>query len=729
MAAAHSRQFAVGSRPAAGSPGIGNTRLAGLHPSVLADGESISVREDARRRPAALQTGISNARPLVAALPPCVLRSRHATLGTPLCTLLLLALVVVLAAAGCHREPEGLPQPPPPPKLVSQDPWRLTIREPGPARAYLGNGYLGVSASQEGWARDGEETLPGFLSGYYVGESFAPGPDWAAPVITVNGRRLSPDGAREYEQTLDLSRGLLQTRYRQARRPGVLVEATLFPARHDPYLGVLQVSLTPERHCTLTVDPAFTARPEVAAVTQDRMTIPGQASMPLPAGPIRLRKGETLTLTRYAGVCHRRDAADRQGGLARRSVEAAVGLGFPEVLRRHTAAWEKLWERDIAIAGDPRVQQVVNAFRYYLLASVREDVADSVPPMGLSSSIYQGHIFWDADVWVFPALVPQYPELARSLVEYRYRTLPAARENARRQGLPGADYVWQSAAIGRENAPGDFARGRHVTAGVALAQWQYYLWTGDREWLRTRGYPVLRDTADCWAGRADLNQAAGRYEIRGVMGPDETRGPVDNNAWTNSMAQLNLQLAARAAEILGERPDPRWAEVARKLWIPFDKAAGRYRQCDGADGRAKQADCELILYPRRLAMPPEVAARTYDFYRRSVIRTGPAMTFSIHAIIAAQLGRPQEAAECFRESSEPFLVAPYHLFSERRTNARRTCFVTGLAGSLQAILYGFAGLEPTEAGLRAHPLLPRGWTGLRVTGIRWRGESRAVVVK
>lgn len=627
-------------------------------------------------------------------------------------------------AGGCRRGTES----PPVPKLASEDPWKLTITTPGPARVYLGNGYLGVNASQEGWARDGEEVLPSFLSGYYVNEALGVGPEWAAPILTLNGRRLGPNGAREYEQVFDLRQGLLKTRYRWRGRPGAMVEVLLFPARHDPYLGVLQVTLTPQRDATVSVDSRPGSKPGVALVTQDWVSVAGQAPVPMPSGEIRIRRGERWSFTRYAGICHEGDRPEQARRLASDAVEKAARLGFAEVLQRHVDAWEKLWKREIVIEGDARTQQVVNAFRYYLLASVREGMPNSVPPMGLSSSIYQGHIFWDADVWVFPALVPQYPELARSLVDYRYRTLRAARENARQQNLPGADYAWQSAATGRENAVGDFAKGRHVTAGVALAQWQYYLWTGDREWLRQRGYPVLRETADCWAARARLNTATNRYEIHGVMGPDETRGLVNNNAWTNAMAQLNLEVATRAAQILGERPNPRWAAVAQKMWIPFDKAAQRYRQCDGPDQRAKQADCELLIYPRRLRMSQQVASRTYDFYKANVSRVGPAMTASIYAIIASQLGRPQEAAQRFKESWEPFLVPPYHLFSEKRT-IQRTCFITGLSGTLQAILYGFAGLEPTEQDLRVLPRLPQGWSGLRITGVRWRGEIRDVVVK
>lgn len=630
---------------------------------------------------------------------------------------LLAALLLLLLSTGCRKEPGE--QELPPAKLASEDPWLLAVKEFGQARAYLGNGYLGVNASQEGLGFDREEQLPTFVSGYYVNESFAPGPAWAAPKLSIDGQSVTAAEARSYEQSFDLRRGVLVTRYVWRRKPRTEVEITLFPARHDPHLGVIQVALTPARQARVSLD-AVAPTEGCAVALVDRQADGTPASFP---GEIELAARQRWVLTRYVGICAVRDSADPQA-TARQSAEAAASAGFDAVLRQHTEAWERLWARDIVIEGDPAAQQVVNALRYYLLASVREGRADSVPPMGLSSSIYQGHIFWDADVWVFPALVAQYPELARSVVEYRYRTLPAAMENARKQGFRGADYAWESAESGKETVSGEFSRGRHVNAGVALAQWQYYLWTGDRDWLRTRGLPVLRATADYWVSRVWYNQPADRYEILDVMGPDEVRGPVDNNAWTNSMAQLNLDAAARAAEIVGGPGDPRWRAVAKKLWIPFDATEGRYVQCGAPDQRGhKQADCELLLYPRRLRMAEEVAARTFDHYKASVSQYGPAMTTSIYATIAAQLGRAEEAGKHFKESYEPFLLPPYYLYSEKRTSPR-PCFVTGVAGTLQAILYGFAGMEPTEEGLRAKFLLPPGWERLQITGIQWRGETR-----
>src|SRR5207302_5434028 len=150
-------------------------------------------------------------------------------------------------------------------------------------------------------------------------------------------------------------------------------------------------------------------------------------------------------------------------------------------------------------------QQLVHALMYQTLASVREGVksAPGFPPMGLSNpAAFGGHVFWDADTWIFPALLPLHPELARTILDYRFRTLSGAKANAAAEGKRGASYAWESADTGREVATLETRHGRHVTADVARAFWQYYLATGDRAWLRQQGWPVLSAAADYWVSRA-----------------------------------------------------------------------------------------------------------------------------------------------------------------------------------------------------------------------------------
>lgn len=342
--------------------------------------------------------------------------------------------------------------------------------------------------------------------------------------------------------------------------------------------------------------------------------------------------------------------------------------------------------------------------------------------MGLSSPAYGGHIFWDAEIWIYPVLLLLQPDLAQPLLEYRLDRLAAARRQARRQGYPGADFPWESAATGEEVAPPEFARERHITADVAWAFWQYYQATGDRSWLARQAWPVLRDTADFWAARAVWNEGERRYEIRKVLTPDETAGLVDNSAWTNAMAQANLQIASQAARILDRPIPPRWQQVAEKLWIPFDAAAQRFLEHDRYRGQTtKQADTELLIFPRQLPMSPQAKQATFDYYTARTSPFGPAMTSSIHALIAAQLGRREQAGRFFQASYRPFLRPAFDLFSEKRTTDA-VYFLTGAGGLLQSVLYGFAGLRPDGDRLQARPQLPPSWKKLTVRGLHWRGR-------
>jgi trehalose/maltose hydrolase-like predicted phosphorylase len=181
----------------------------------------------------------------------------------------------------------------------------------------------------------------------------------------------------------------------------------------------------------------------------------------------------------------------------------------------------------------------------------------------LSSGGYYGHIFWDSDTWMFPPLLLIHPEVARSLVAFRGRTLPGARENARANGHRGAMYPWEADERGRETTPRfavQNARSEiHVTRDVALAQWQYWLATGDSVWLAREGYPVIRETADFWVGRATRDSAGG-YHIEDVVSLSEGLIGVTDHAYTNAVARGNLEIAGRASRELGLPEDP-WAAV------------------------------------------------------------------------------------------------------------------------------------------------------------------------
>ena len=168
---------------------------------------------------------------------------------------------------------------------------------------------------------------------------------------------------------------------------------------------------------------------------------------------------------------------------------------------------------------------MTHANLFYLLSSTYPGSDHSIPPMGLSSNLYGGHIFWDAEVWMLPALIVQHPDYARSIIDYRFKLLGQAKKNAQAHGFAGAEYPWESADTGAEMAPAEFAKERHITADVGWAAWQYYLWTGDKAYLQERRLAGLAgDGAVLGVAR---HQGRGRqvpHQGRPVAGRDGGRG-------------------------------------------------------------------------------------------------------------------------------------------------------------------------------------------------------------
>ncbi len=414
-----------------------------------------------------------------------------------------------------------------------------------------------------------------------------------------------------------------------------------------------------------------------------------------------------------------------------------LGEIYPKPMRPATD-WPLLWKTsDIEITGDPEAQQVTHANLFYLLSSTYPGSDHSIPPMGLSSTIYGGHIFWDAEIFMLPALIVQHPEYAKPIIDYRFKLLGQAKKNAAAHGFAGAEYPWESADTGKEMVGAEFAKERHITADVGWAAWQYYLWTGDKAYLKKEGWPLLQATAQYWVSRVSRS-ADGRYHIKGVLGPDETAGVVDDDAWTMGIVSANLTAATAAASLMADT-DPettRWAEIASKLVLPSDKS----HQFPAENAKpmterfaAKQADALLLCYPLNRVSDPAVMGPMLDFYSTHTIKNGPAMTASMESIIAARLGRGQSSLDLFHDSYRPFMRGPWDAFAEKRTS-NRVYFCTGMGGCLQSVLYGFAGLNFSAKGARvagelfADPHLPPGWTGLTVKGVKYHGKTYDVAI-
>lgn len=441
-----------------------------------------------------------------------------------------------------------------------------------------------------------------------------------------------------------------------------------------------------------------------------------------------LRPGEPRTLTWLVAVHSGRSAADPLSA-ARADLQRAQAIGPDALIEGHRSAWAAIWRADLEIDGDDELQRCIRAGTFALLCSIRGDVPASVAPMGLSSMGYNGHIFWDADTWMFPPLLLLHPDAARSIPTYRQDRLQAARDRARAAGYDGAMYPWESATVGTETTPASIARTglkeHHITACVAIAQWQYYLATGDRTWLAERAWPVLEGAARFWVSRAEAGPA-GTYVIRDVIAADEYAEDVDNDAFTNGAARAALLAADSAAAMLGHVAPPEWRRVAEGLVLARD--GDLILEFDGYDGRMiKQGDVELLTYPLEYPLSATTIAVNLDTYRAATDPLGPAMGKSISAVVSAQLGRREEALDLLQASYRPHLWGPFYSLAETPDNGAVN-FLTGVGGALQSLLFGFAGLRMHRDALAVDPLLPAAWRSLHIPAIRWRGESMALAV-
>lgn len=387
---------------------------------------------------------------------------------------------------------------------------------------------------------------------------------------------------------------------------------------------------------------------------------------------------------------------------------------------KHEQAWNDIWQSDIMIEGDEGAQRWVRSMLYHLYAFSREKSPYSLSPMGLSGLGYNGHVFWDADIWMFPALLVMRPELALPMINYRFNRLEAAKKNAALHGYKGAMYPWESAESGMEETPVNALSGpfeHHVTACVALAAWNYYCVTQDLTWLKQKGYPIIMAAADFWVSRVEMNED-GSCSILNVVGADEYAENVDDNAYTNAAAWKNLEVATQAARVLKLEPNPDWAKVASKM-VLLQFEDGVTQEYKGYKGQViKQADVNLLTYPLGLITDKAQIIRDLNYYEPRVDqKKGPAMTHSVFAILYVKLGDAEKALNLFNQSYQPNQLPPFGVIAETR-GSQNPYFLTAAGGTLQTVLMGFLGLEITPSGIvQSKSVFPGAWKSIKAIGV------------
>lgn len=648
---------------------------------------------------------------------------------------------------------------------ISQDPWKIGSKNINPSEYYgitVANGMIGIVSSPEPF-KVKEVVLAGAYDLYGRGRvsNFLKSFNLLNMYLEIDGKRIDAKSASDMQQELDMKKANFTTTFNYGDKASV--SYTYYSLRHLPFTVLMDVSITAKKDININGASVMEApdalkdvqnyyneidRPHVviSLLTSTAKSPTGKLlmcasntflfnethgheprvihemwdnNMHLMKFSNKIKAGETYKFS-IAGSSITSAHHDDPLNEAERATIFAKLEGRDRLINFHNKAWEELWTSDIIIEGDPQSQQDVHSMMYHLYSFTREGTALSPSPMGLSGLGYNGHVFWDTELWMFPAVLVLHPELAKSMIEYRFQRLEAAKRNAFSKGYKGAMYPWESAETGVEETPvwalsGPFEH--HITACVGIAAWNYYCVTQDKNWLKEKGFPILSATADFWASRVERN-GPGKYDIINVVAADEWAENVDNNAFTNAAAKSNLQFATEAAKVLGLQPNVDWMNVANNIPI-LKMADGVTREHATYNGEGiKQADVNLLSYPLKQITDAHQIKKDLQYYETRVPNEGtPAMTQAVFTTLYARLGDAEKAFYWFKESYVPNLNPPFRVIAETK-GGTNPYFATGAGGVLQSMLMGFGGLDITSNGLiQIKSTLPKLWKSLTLKGI------------
>lgn len=406
-------------------------------------------------------------------------------------------------------------------------------------------------------------------------------------------------------------------------------------------------------------------------------------------------------------------------------------------LRVADAAWKDFWKTDLEVDGPVKDQAFIHSLLFYLRTSIDPKGDISVSPFGLSDTTYNGHIFWDADIWVFPSLALIDPERAARIPLYRLKRLGQAEKNFQEwcaagrptasspmgplAGAKGVKFPWESSVSGKDVTPGSSKFEDHITGSVAFSVDQ----------AAALGLVSMDQRDQLLKGAGAFYQARstpgpqGRV-IEGVVSPDENKIGAKNDLYTNLLAQF----CANGGDFEGPE----------RFALPKDGESFLTYDGDRLKGY-KQTAALLAVYPLQYPPAEAQARQMMERFSTKTIANGPAMSDSVHALIWARLGEADKAYALWERGWQDFTNHPFLLFSEKR-NKPATYFVTGAAGELQTVLYGFLGFRidsrqdpkaaynwPLKSGkwLSVKPNLPSEWKSVKLRNFAVLGKRYTLV--
>lgn len=649
--------------------------------------------------------------------------------------------------------------------IKSQNPWVIESDNIDPANYYgisVSNGMIGVVSSPEP-LKVKEVILAGVYDYYGRGRTsnFLPNFNLLDLNLSIGWENVNGSNISNFKQRLDMKTGMFTASF--DFKDIALVEYSYYALRHLPYNVMMDVKVTSLKDTHLVMENVL----KTPSALRDNQLYyneinPSHAYLPLltsiaksPSGKITIAATNTFLFNEEHGkeprVLHEiRDndshlmkfvkevkankpysftlvgtlissehINDPYNQAERLAIYAAL-QGHDDLLARHCAEWEKLWKSDIIIEGDDQAQQDIHNMMYHLYSFTRAGSGFSLSPMGLSGLGYNGHVFWDTEMFMFLPLLVLQPEMAKELIEYRFNRLDAAKRNALSYGYKGAMYPWESASSGEEETPVWALSGtyeHHITGDVAFAAWHYYLATQDKTWLREKGWAILKNTADFWVSR--VSRKGAKYEIKNVVCADEWAENVDNNAYTNAIAKLNLLYAYECAKVLDLPQQNEWLDIAGNL-VFSTMENGVTREHDTYTGQnIKQADVNLLAYPLKVITDKDQIRRDLEYYEAKVPeKDTPAMTQAIFSLLYSRLGDADSANKWFNDSYKPNLLPPFRVVAETK-GGTNPYFITGAGGVLQTVIMGFGGIDILPDGkiVQQKTAMPSHWKKLVISNI------------
>jgi alpha,alpha-trehalose phosphorylase len=476
-----------------------------------------------------------------------------------------------------------------------------------------------------------------------------------------------------------------------------------------------------------------------------------------------LEAGQSLRLSKFAAY-HWGDS-DQNGRLAaraRRTLDRALRAGYAGVEAAQRRDVAEFWRRsDIEVEGAPDIQVALRFNLFQLMQATARGEGLGVPAKGVTGRGYEGHYFWDTEVYVVPFLAHTNPQWAKQVLEFRVGMLEAARKRAREVGHAGALYPWRT--ISGDEASAWYAAGTaqyHINADIAYAMHQYNRVTGDLGFMLDQGAEVLVETARFWMGLGYFDERRdGRFSIMGVTGPDEYTTVVDNNAYTNLMAKENLEIAMRITEWLqGADLDAYdalvartgltcdevegWRRAAELMFVPRHEELGIVLQDERFLERKrwdfgntppenyplllnyhplelyrhqviKQTDVVLATYLVGHHFSEDEKRRTFDYYDE--LTTGDSsLSACIQSVMAAEVGYDEAALGYFLDALSVDLL-------DSHGNTADGIHIASCGGTWLALVAGFGGLRDSDGEVHFNPRLPDGWTRLRFR-VQVRGQ-------